>query len=112
MLNPGPKEVAAQAVSKLGGPPDFLGGDVESEAALESARMKERAQAGPAPPSVSLAAKQDVLEQSNMAGDRDWGYAPAPPSVMPALAPGRLCGCSDQAGVSLARRPLREALNG
>ena len=77
VLSPGPKEVAAQAVSKLGGPPDFLGGDVESEAALESARMKERAQAGPAPPSVSLAAKQDVLEQSSMAGDNDWGYAPA-----------------------------------
>ena len=75
VLNPGPKEVAQQAISKLGGPPDFLGGDVEGEAARESARMKERANSGPASPSVSLAAKQDVLEQSNFAGDSDWGCA-------------------------------------
>ena len=109
-MNPGPKEVAAQAISKLGGPPDFLGGDVESEAALESARMKERAQAGPAAPSVSLAAKQDVLEQSNMAGDNDWGYAMAPLMVqMPASASGDSAlgsGCA-----FLAVRLLLEALN-
>ncbi len=78
VLNPGPKEVAQQAISKLGGPPDFLGGDVEGEAARESARMKERAQSGPPATSVSLAAKQDVLEQSNFAGDSDWGCAAQP----------------------------------
>ena len=75
--NPGPGEVAQQAISKLGGPPDFLGGNVEAEAAAESARMKEREKSGPASPSVSLAAKQDILEQNSMAGDNDWGYASA-----------------------------------
>ena len=78
VLNPGPKEVAQQAINKLGGPPDFLGGDVEGEAARESARMKDRAQSGPPAASVSLAAKQDVLEQSNFAGDSDWGCAAKP----------------------------------
>ena len=78
MLNPGPKEVAQQAISKLGGPPDFLGGDVEGEAAQESARMKEREQSGPPATSVSLAAKQDVLEQSYFAGDSDMGCAAQP----------------------------------
>lgn len=78
MLNPGPKEVAQQAIGKLGGPPDFLGGDVEGEAARESARMKERASSGPPSPSVSLAAKQDVLEQNYFAGDSDWGCAAQP----------------------------------
>ena len=43
-MNPGPKEVAQQAIGKLGGPPDFLGGDVEADAARESARMKQREQ--------------------------------------------------------------------
>lgn len=76
VLNPGPKEVAQGAINKLGGPPDFLGGDAEGDAAVESARMKERANAPPAAPSVSLAAKQDVLEQSAMAGINDWGCAP------------------------------------
>ena len=72
---------------------------MESAAALESARMKERAQAGPAPPSVSLAARQDILEQSNMAGDSDWGYAPALLRVqMPASALGS---CNRAAGVHL-----------
>jgi len=75
VLNPGPKEVAQQAINKLGGPPDFLGGDAEGDAAVESARMKERERSGPPAPSVSLASKQDVLEQSAMAGDNDWGCA-------------------------------------
>ena len=74
--------MAQQAISKLGGPPDFFGGDVEAEAAAESARMKEREKSGPPSPSVSLAAKQDVLEQISMAGDSDWGYA----SVCPCFA--------------------------
>ena len=78
MLNPGPKEVAQQAIGKLGGPPDFLGGDVEADAARESAAMKRRESSGPPSPSVSLAAKQDVLEQSNFAGDSDWGCAAQP----------------------------------
>ena len=77
VLNPGPKEVAQQAIDKLGGPPDFLGGDVEAEAARESAAMKERARSGPPSPSISLAARQDILEQSAMAGDSDWGCAAA-----------------------------------
>jgi len=75
VLNPGPKEVAQRAINKLGGPPDFLGGDAEGDAAVESARMKERERSGPPAPSVSLASKQDVLEQSAMAGDNDWGCA-------------------------------------
>ncbi len=52
---------------------------MEGEAARESARMKDRAQtAGRPAASVSLAAKQDVLEQSNFAGDSDWGCAAKP----------------------------------
>lgn len=71
VLTPGPREVAQIASEKLGGP-DFFGGNVEKEAAEEAARMKEREQNSSVPASVSLAAKQDIMEQSAMAGDSDW----------------------------------------
>ena len=43
----------------------------EAEAAKAAAEMKRRERDGIAP-SISLAAKDDVMEQSSMAGDADW----------------------------------------
>lgn len=46
----------------------IFGANVEEEARREAEAMKRREQGGIPPPSISLAAKQDVLEQSNQVG--------------------------------------------
>lgn len=43
----------------------IFGANVEEEARREAAEMKRREQAGMPAPSISLSAKQDILEQSN-----------------------------------------------
>ncbi len=43
----------------------IFGTNVEEEARREADAMKRREQAGMPAPSISLAAKQDILEQSN-----------------------------------------------
>ena len=53
----------------------MFGSGAEAEAAKAAAEMKQREQQGMPAPSMSLSAKQDVLEQSAMAGDADWAYA-------------------------------------
>ena len=64
----------ATGAEKLGAGGIF-GSEAEAEAAKAAAEMKAREGAGMPAPSMSLAAKQDVLEQSAMAGDADWAYA-------------------------------------
>ena len=58
---------AAEKISEGG----IFGLEPEAEAAKAAAEMKRREREGVAP-SVSLAAKDDVMEQSSMAGDADW----------------------------------------
>ncbi|EIE23215.1 hypothetical protein COCSUDRAFT_63572 [Coccomyxa subellipsoidea C-169] len=52
----------------------IFGANVEAEAAREAAAMKRREQAGMPAPSISLSAKQDILEQSSQVNS-DFDYA-------------------------------------
>ena len=65
--------MTVQAAEKLG-QGGIFGLEAENEAAEAAAEMKRRGAAGMPAPSMSLAAKQDVLEQSSMVGDADWAY--------------------------------------
>lgn len=46
----------------------IFGANVEEEARQAAAEMKRREQAGMPAPSISLSAKQDILEQSSQVG--------------------------------------------
>ena len=64
----------SQAAEKLG-EGGIFGQGAEAEAAQAAAEMKRREKEGVAP-SMSLAAKDDVMEQASMAGDADWACVP------------------------------------
>ena len=65
----------SQAAEKLG-EGGIFGQGAEAEAAAAAAEMKKREKEGVAP-SMSLAAKDDVMEQASMAGDADWACVPS-----------------------------------